>query len=276
MPAYKIIRRALSRARGGIRSRVRWARLKRRLKRCYGADFDFTVHPQDLMFLWYFDGDPIQSQTVYFKTGDRNMRELESIFKDINFVFKPDTSLLDFACGYGRLTRFLVTKLRPSQITVADVEKGAVDFVTSTFSVSGFYSVFDASELRHSSRYDLILVASLFSHLSRDSWEAWLAKLYGLLSHNGLLIFTTQGQALFDTHDPVTKAAALVEEKGFYFLPTNETAGRLAVTDYGQTYVNFEWVKGRIEAHSLGKLLNYYPKGMWGRQDVYVVKREAA
>jgi hypothetical protein len=40
----------------------------------------------------------------------------------------------------------------------------------STFGVSGFYPARDASELVHDGTYEVIFVASLFSHLTYSHW----------------------------------------------------------------------------------------------------------
>lgn len=269
------VRRGLSKMRQKARAQSRLADLRRRLKKQYGSDLSFAIHPHDLMYLWYLNGSPTQAQATYLKTGDKNMRELQAIMDDVGLSFRPDLRLLDFGCGYGRLTRYLVTRLRSSQIRVSDVDPNAVDYVARTLNVTGFCSATQPQELRHLERYDLILAISLFSHLPRNLWAQWLEKLSQLLAENGVLIFTTQGPSLFGTLTPTAQAKALAEasDDGFCFVSSNETQGRLDVAEYGQSYVNHDWVARIIKAHSAGNLLGYYPRGMWGRQDVYVLRK---
>jgi len=225
------------------------------------------------MYLWYLRGDEARARRTYLSSGDRNIRELEQILDGLGRTLGPHLSLLDFACGHGRLTRFLVSRLGRDRVTVSDIDPVAVDFVTAAFGVSGFYSVGRAGDLDHEGSYDVILVASLFSHLPRGEWEAWLTKLHGLLAERGVLIFSTQGPSLYETLGAEARAAALTDTPGFYFVQSNETLGRLDVADYGQTYVEREYVAGVLESQSLGRLLGYYPRALWGRQDVYVVER---
>ena len=225
------------------------------------------------MYLWYLRDSVARARATYFSSGDRNTRELEAILEGLGRTLGPHLSLLDFACGYGRVTRFLVTRLGRDRVTASDIEPAAVDFVAAALGVSGFYSTRRAEDLAHEGRYDVILAASLFSHLPRREWEAWLAKLSGLLTERGVLAFSTQGVSLYETLGAEARAAARTATPGFYYLQSNETAGRLDVADYGQTYVEREYVATVVESQSLGRLLGYYPRALWGRQDVYVIER---
>lgn len=273
LPLARAVYHPLERIRSVLRTWVRLVRLERNLRRRYGRSVSFEIHPDDLMYQWYLRDNVARARTVYLSSGDRNTREFEGILKGLGRTLGPHLSLLDFACGYGRLTRLLVPRLGSDRVTVSDVEPAAVDFVAAAFGVSGFYSVSRADDLDHEGSYDVILVASLFSHLPSREWEAWLTKLYGLLAERGVLVFSTQGISLYATLGAEARAAAGTGLPGFYFLQSNETLGRLDVADYGQTYVEREYVVGLIESHSLGRLLGYYPRALWGRQDVYVVER---
>ena len=179
-----------------LRARVRLARLARRLRRRYGRNLSFEIHPNDLMYLWYLRDSVARARATYFSSGDRNTREFEVILEGLGRTLGPELSLLDFACGYGRVTRFLVAELGRDRVTVSDVEPAAVDFVVAALGASGFDPTRRAEDLDHEGRYDVILVASLFSHLPRREWEAWLAKLFGLLTERGVLVFSTQGTSL--------------------------------------------------------------------------------
>ncbi|MBO1346566.1 MAG: hypothetical protein EBE86_003795 [Hormoscilla sp. GUM202] len=52
----------------------------------------------------------------------------------INWKFKGwdrmmESAFLDFACGYGRFTRFLVQEMSPDRILVSDIYSEAARFV---------------------------------------------------------------------------------------------------------------------------------------------------
>lgn len=67
----------------------------------------------------------------------------------------------------------------------------------------------------------------------------------------------------------------LIDEDGFWFMPENETAGRLDVASYGNTFVSEGWVSKHIEDHRLGELVGYSAKGLAGWQDVYMIRKPA-
>jgi SAM-dependent methyltransferase len=183
-------------------------------------------------------------------------------------------SFLEFACGYGRFTRFLVRRLEPAKITVSDISRAAVDFQRRAFGVQGFYSTESAANLHHDRCYEVVFVASLFSHLSIAHWTPWLVRLYGLVAPGGLLIFSTHGNYTRDVvfgegyRDQLETAAP-----GFTFLRTNETGGRLSTGYYGNTFVTSEFVRSQVRENGLGSLVGEYPNSLWGTQDCYVVSK---
>ena len=77
-------------------------------------------------------------------------------------------SILDFACGCGRVTRWMVTTCGAGRVSASDIDPHAVDFVHKTFGVSGFTSTANARDLPRAGPCDAILVVSLFSHLTLD------------------------------------------------------------------------------------------------------------
>jgi SAM-dependent methyltransferase len=178
-------------------------------------------------------------------------------------------SVLEFACGYGRVTRHLVPRVDRSRLTVADVDRDAVDFVTSTFGVRGFYSPRDPAQLMRPERYDLLVVVSLFSHLPPATWSAWLARLVALLEPDGALLLSTLP---LDTlgQEPAAEDREGVE-RGFLFKAHNETRGRLAVEEYGTTSVSPGHVRRAVQ-HAGAQVSRYGPRAFNGTQDAYLVR----
>ncbi len=104
--------------------------------------------------------------------------------------------LLDFACGYGRLTRWLAAELGAGRITVSDIVAPAVEFQRATFGVAGFVSTARPQDLAGAGRFDLVWVGSLFTHLPEPAFRGWLARLAAMVEEGGLLAFTTLDMAL--------------------------------------------------------------------------------
>jgi SAM-dependent methyltransferase len=171
--------------------------------------------------------------------------------------------LLDFASGFGRLTRFLVQEMHPGALVVSDIQAEAVDFQQRTFGVDGFASVTDPATLRHDKLFDAIFVASLFTHLPEHRFHAWLAKLVGLLTPRGMLVFTVHDASLLARHRPVAPS-------GFDFNPHVSEVGSLAAAEYGSTHVSQEFVNRALDKASQGTGGHHrIPRGLW-HHDVYV------
>jgi hypothetical protein len=87
------------------------------------------------------------------------------------------------------------------------------------------------------SGFDVIFVSSLFTHLPESTFATWLRRLAGLL--------TPQGVLLFSVHDLSLLPAAEVAGAPLVFRPASES-GRLAVEHYGSTWVSAAYVEGLL------------------------------
>jgi SAM-dependent methyltransferase len=243
------------------------------ISRCrarYGSDFVFDIDPRDEMYQDHVthagEGDPVLD---YFRVGEAVMEIVTEMSKKGGRKLSPGRSVLDFASGYGRFTRFLIQKTGRSTVSVSDIDRDAVDFCKKTFGVQGFYSAMYPEDCEIPARYDIIVVVSLFSHLSIDLWRQWMAKLYESLAEGGVLIFTTHGIGLLDTLKIET--AHKVSE-GFYFLHQSETR-RLRIEDYGSAFVSDTFVKEYFKENHPGSPVRYFPERLLQFQDVYMVKK---
>jgi SAM-dependent methyltransferase len=269
-----------------VRSRARMWTLRRDLRRRYGPNLVETVHPDDEMFQFMVDNwkwrhhvepmeGPADALHTYLVSGDVMVGPLRRALEDQGRALAGVGSFLEFASGYGRFTRFLVTQVPPPRVTVSDISHGAVDFARATFGVDGFYSTALPTDLHHDGRYEVIFVASLFSHLNHDVWVPWLRRLYEMLTPGGLLVFSTHGVHARDVIFGERWKDQLVDvEDGFSFILSNETGGRLAEDYYGSTFVTEGWVTRQVAQHGLGTVRRMYPTVLWGSQDLYVVARE--
>jgi len=231
------------------------------------------IDERDEMYQFLVNHPSIKApRSEYFRSGEVMLCSLEKILGDMGTGLDQIHSFLDFACGYGRFTRFLVSTCSKEKITVSDIDRNAVDFCTKAFNVKGFYSTRDPGALSHSNKYDIIFVASLFSHLYLPFWEDWLRRLYDMLEDGGFLILSTHGVHCYNLIDNETKKRIEVIMDGFYFIKQSETQ-RLPTEVYGTTYVDRPFVENFVLRNSLGKVVAFYPKELWSFQDVYVIKK---
>jgi SAM-dependent methyltransferase len=207
---------------------------------------------------------------MYFKGGDWNTAEVERVLDDAGFRLRDAGAFLEFAAGYGRLTRHFVQRLPPSRITVSDIDPGGVDFLRKRLGVNGFYSASTPAALHHPGRYDMIVVVSLFSHLPHHAWGPWLECLCRLLAPGGVLLFTTMN---YDDADPEDFER---QADGFLYRQQNETRGRLDTNVYGAAFVSEQYVEGVVAEHFDGRLVRIAHHALLMAQDAYVLQRDDA
>jgi SAM-dependent methyltransferase len=213
---------------------------------------------------------------MYYDGGDFQVAEVEALLRRAGAPLEQTGSLLEFAGGFGRMTRHLVHRLDASRITVSDIDHRGVAFARERLGVAGFGSTATPDELAHDGRYEVITAVSLFSHLSLADWEPWLKRLYGMLEPGGVLLFTVHGSHAYETSQAQFGSEAFEQQaEGFHYTGANETRGRLAGAHYGVSFVTEAYVRRAATATDTGAELEFFALGLTGYQDVYVMRRAA-
>ena len=175
-----------------------------------------------------------------------------------------DLDVLDFACGYGRLLRFLGLVVPPERIWASDLQTDAVDFVRDAFGVHALASHADPVQFAPRRRFDFIWVASLFSHLPEPLFDAWLARLIALLTPRGVLCFSVRDGSLLP-------APTLMPASGFVYAPHSEN-DELAGDIYGTAYADETFVRHALQrATGDDRPCVRLRKALANEQDLYVV-----
>ena len=155
-----------------------------------------------------------------------------------------------------------MTHIAPERVWAAELDESALRFQAETFGVNVLRSRNDPASFDPSrENFDVVLPASVFSHLPPALFRSWLRRLVDLLSDDGILIFSTHGSAL--APDPLT-----VEEASVVFVPQSET-NRLFGEDYGTTFVTESFVRQNLLQGTPVDLVRF-PFGLCGEQDIYV------
>ena len=236
------------------------------------AAFNTTIHPQDEMFIFdmaIMKGDKNRTAVHYLAQGKRMCGNLRQIV-DWHFGgFDRVGSLLDFACGYGRLTRHLVLEIPPERIWSSDIYAEAVAHQQAAFGVHGIVSTTSPEDYPAAGPFDCIFVGSLFSHLPERTFTKWLGKLYSMLSPNGMIAFSVLDMTLLPAKFPRP-------ESGYFFAASSESRS-LDTAEYGTTYVTEEFALAKIrEVAGEGKEIIRVPRGLANRQDLYVVAKNGS
>jgi SAM-dependent methyltransferase len=232
-----------------------------------GANLD--VHAADEMLLHYWNlhgGDRAQALVLYFDSGRRIWRSMSEILQWRFGRIGLDLRLLDFASGYGRVTRFALLDLPPEAIWVADVYAEGVRFQEETFGVHGLVSHADPERFACDGGFDAILVSSLFTHLPAATFAGWLRRLFGLLRPGGVLAFSVHGEDLVPPGRELPPSGILFDR--------SSESGSLPTEQYGTTWVSEPFVRRVLAESAPGSSAHRIPRGLANFQDLWIVVPE--
>jgi SAM-dependent methyltransferase len=225
------------------------------------------VHSDDYIFWFSFDmpANTNKEQVVkdYFESGEVTAASLRRQLSEYRSVDTP-FSLLEFAAGYGRVTRHLKNALPAARVVACDIHAAAVPFL-SAMGVEGTLSSVVPEQMQIGQKFDVIYALSFFTHMPKRTWGRWLSELANRLATGGILIFTTHGESALSR-----LGAPALGSDGFWFTAFSEQKD-LSTVDYGATATSFDFVNRHIGANDL-RLLRYADCGM-GYQDLYVAQK---
>jgi SAM-dependent methyltransferase len=228
-----------------------------------GVNLDIHADDEMLHFFLYTMGYPLeQAVAAYLDSGARIWGAFRQI---IAWRFGSPQAcgrILDFASGYGRVTRHIVAEVPRTSVWVSDVYAEGVGFQQRTFGVQGIVSTTEPEDFRVDVSFDSILVSSLFTHLPPARFGAWLRRLGTALSPGGMV--------LFSVHDLSLRRDGPLPAPDIAFVPASES-GSLSPQEYGTTWVSEDYVRAAVKG-ALGECaVHRIPRGLTNFQDLYVV-----
>ena len=233
------------------------------------GDLNTTIHSNDQMFTHslHHHQDAGAAQSQYFNISLQQFSAMRQIQQHFFGSGNNDVSVLDFACGYGRLLRFLSLVMPSENLFASELQLDALTFVTHEFGVTGLPSHADPEQFQPGRKFDFIWVASLFSHLPESLFDAWLARLIELLTPNGALCFSVRDSSLLAGN-------TLMPESGIVYETRSENAD-LDADIYGTAYASETFVAQSLR-RALGHEQPYFRlrKALAQEQDLYIVAKD--
>ena len=240
----------------------------------FDSAIDTTIHPDDEMFhtLTQILGNPKDRSIVsYLETGREGLGSIENLLETAGRSLDRVGRVLEFASGYGRLTRHLVNRVPAGQLTVSDIQPAAMEFSSRVFGTRSIVSSSSPNEVDLEGPYGLIIVISLFTHLPPHRYVQWLRHIYDALAPDGILVFTL--------HDASLLPEAERHASGYTFLLASENDAiesgnlKIGLAEYGSTYVSWPTAQLLAQVCEIG---NFYrcPKDGWDVHDLLVASRE--
>jgi SAM-dependent methyltransferase len=156
---------------------------------------EYTVHPH-IRALLPGVPDPALQELWNGASGARLAVQSAAFYDRLRARFgRPlgDARLLDFGCGWGRLTRFLARDVAPGSLYGCDPVAGILDVCRDTRVPAVFArSEFVPDRLPFDERFDLAYAFSVFTHLSERAHDRCLTALHAALEPGGILVVTVR------------------------------------------------------------------------------------
>jgi hypothetical protein len=222
------------------------------------------VHPSDHLFRWQHD-DPewVDKLAVVhgYLTGGAEaamaLKQLIGQYRPVDVRF----TMLEFASGYGRVSRHWRNVLPCADVIACDVHAEAVDFLRR-LGVQAALSSTVPERFRLGRKFDVIFALSFFTHMPRRTWGRWLHALADHLTPSGLFVFTTHGLSSLKA-----MGVSALDPDGFWFTSFSEQKD-LDAADYGATATSLGYALRQMRASGLD--LRYFREAGMGHQDVYI------
>jgi SAM-dependent methyltransferase len=130
-------------------------------------------------------------------SGDSTLREAfrfsTYVRRAVSTHGRPVTDVLDFGCGWGRVTRFFLRDVEASRLVGVDCMPAAIDLARTHNRHARFQAIDPFPPLRFDDgTFDLVYAYSVFSHLSEAAHLAWLREFRRVLRPGGIAVLTTR------------------------------------------------------------------------------------
>ena len=196
-------------------------------------------------------------------------------------------AILEFGCGYGRLTKYLSVFAPQARVFGCDIWAEDIALCRRRFPAGTFLlQTAPRPPLPMAdSLVDLIFSYSVFTHLSEANHSAWLKELGRLLKPGGLMLHTTHSyaclrlMALFSPERLEKYALGMdveqfiASDKGYHYAPEEADQSEYGLTIISRDYVMTQWPNAsglRLLDYAEGAIESY-PEGC---QDLVVLTKD--
>lgn len=214
---------------------------------------------------------PVDAVTRYLGGGRANADQVLAALGRLSFPRAADLDVLEFASGYGRVTRHLAKGMPTNfRLVASDIHPQACSFIREKLHVDAFLSSLDPRSLRIDRQFDFVFVLSLFSHLPDKTFGRWLKVLYDALKPGGYLLFTTHGQYALDKHPDFFQMNFNASSGWGYRLDSDQPD--IEGAEYGSMVVTIPYVANAIA--ECGARVIGFSSGTWfGLQDEWLIHK---
>jgi len=209
----------------------------------------------------------------FVEIGRETSDDLVSVLKATDKKPGEFSSVLDFACGCGRVLRHLHLHLTGASIRASDIDSEAIGWCQKNLSNIADFSLNDAMPPTQfdDNQFDLIYVVSLFTHLDEAAQFAWLNELKRILMPGGILVASIHGDSCTDACRP--EELQTLKQTGFVY--RIDHTGKLKLDGLPDTYQTTFHTREYV-LDNWGKIMpvkNYLERGINNHQDAVIMTK---
>ena len=233
-------------------------------------DTPSVLHPEDQLLRHIVSKWGGVGIGKYFEGGRVDAQKVKRLIMSLGHS-NPKLKILDFAAGFGRVTRHLKTILPEHEIMASDIHPQACKFLKEEFEISAFVSETNPADIVIGDEYDVIFTLSFFSHIPDKTFGPWMAALYERLAPGGYLFFTANGR---NTLAMYPEFFGIIPKGGRFGYRTESDQHDLDGDDYGSMIITLGYMVEKLEEFIPDAILHSYSSGGWvGTQDGWVLKK---
>jgi SAM-dependent methyltransferase len=242
--------------------------MKERLRRDYGVPVE--VHEQDYVFQHMLragaDGYD-RLLEVYIMASQADAKRLAGLIAASAPPSAP-LRLLDFAAGYGRMARHFKMLLPEARLVAMDIHPAAVTFNRDILGIESVLSDHTPDRVPAVGPFEAIVAISFFSHLRREAFRPWLARLAEMLAPGGVLLFTAHGE----TSAAGPMSAVTPDETGYGHVAASDQDD-ISTRHYVSAVTLSRFVRDQIAALPGLRMIGFEPGTWMGHQDLYILQK---
>lgn len=135
-----------------------------------------TIHPEDELFEFLRRMSPNDAMAVehYFADGFKCATQFKQIIRDYIWETRTNLSVLEFASGFGRVSRHFKNVAPEVNLTCCDIHVRAIEFAINDLGIRALPSNSDPDLFETIERFDVVFALSFFSHVPDHTFARWL------------------------------------------------------------------------------------------------------